>query len=68
MIQALARLKVLADTEYEVGDKVLTLIGNKWIPAVITKPINKAGNYGVRFKAGPKMANWVSSPAQLKKV
>ena len=53
---------------YAVGDKVLTLIGGKWLPAVITKPPHKeTGNYGVRVKAGTRTINTVSSTDQLKK-
>lgn len=55
------------DQNYQVGDQVLTQVGSRWIPAVITKPINAAGNYGVRFKVGAKVMNYVSSPDQLKK-
>ena len=53
--------------DYQVGEQVLTQVGGRWIPAVITKPINAAGNYGVKFKVGSKVINYVSSPDQLKK-
>ena len=56
-----------SDQNYQVGDQVLTQVGGRWIPAVITKPINAAGNYGVKFKVGSKVMNYVSSPDQLKK-
>jgi hypothetical protein len=53
---------------YAVGDKVMTMIGGKWLPAVITKPPHKeTGNYGVRVKAGTRTINTVSSTDQLKK-
>lgn len=55
------------EQDYQVGEKVLTQVGGKWIPATITKPINAAGNYGVRFKVGAKVVNYVSSSDQLKK-
>jgi hypothetical protein len=54
-------------THTQVGEKVLTQVGNQWIPAIITKPINAAGNYGVRFKVGAKVMNYVSSSDQLKR-
>jgi hypothetical protein len=53
--------------EYSVGDSVLTKVGGKWIPAKITKPKNLQGNYGVRFKVGNKVMNYLSSLEQLKK-
>lgn len=56
-----------SDQNYQVGDQVLTQVGGRWLPAVITKPINAAGNYGVKFKVGSKVMNYVSSPDQLKK-
>ena len=62
-------IELLEDTtpEYAVGDKVLTLVGGKWLQAIITKPKNDAGNYGVRFKVGTRTMNYVSSPEQLKR-
>ena len=53
--------------EYSVGDSVLTQVGGKWIPAKITKPKNLQGNYGVRFKVGNKVMNYLSSLEQLKR-
>lgn len=60
--------EVLEHTKYSVGDKVETLVGGRWIPATITKPPHKeTGNYGVRFKVGKKVMNYVSSPNQLRR-
>ena len=60
-------LSLRESTGYSVGDKVQTLIGGKWLPAVITKPPHKeTGNYGVRIKHGKKTINTVSSLEQLK--
>lgn len=57
------------DVTYQVGEKVMTLIGGKWLSATITKPPHaETGNYGVRVKHGTKTINTVSSPNQLKKV
>ena len=53
--------------EYKVGEQVLTQVGGRWVPAVITKPINPQGNYGVKIKVGNRIMNTVSSPKQLKK-
>jgi hypothetical protein len=51
---------------YKVGDKIWTKVGGKWLEGVITKPINKIGNYGVKFKAGGKTHSYVSSPDELR--
>lgn len=65
----LSELQSLSESkdEYSVGDSVLTKVGNKWIPAKITQPKNLQGNYGVRFKVGSKVMNYLSSLDQLKK-
>lgn len=55
--------------KYQVGDKIETLIGGKWLPGVITKPPHKeTKNYGVRLKHAGRIINTVSSLEQLKHV
>ena len=51
---------------YSIGDNVLAKIGYSWVPATITKPKNKQGNYGIRFKAGKKTINYLANDEQLR--
>jgi hypothetical protein len=61
-----ASMRLAATEGYEKGQKVETKVGGRWIKATITGPMNKAGNYPVRFKVGAKTTNYVSSPDQLR--
>lgn len=51
---------------YNVNDKVLAKVGSQWVSAIITKPANKLGNYGIRFKVGKKTINYLANEDQLK--
>jgi hypothetical protein len=56
-----------SEVKYAIGEKIQTKVGGKWIDATITKPPNKNGNYGVRFKVGTTVMNYVSAPVELRK-
>ena len=56
-----------SEVKYAIGEKIQTKVGGRWIDATITKPMNKGGNYGVRFKVGTTSMNYVSAPEELRK-
>ena len=51
---------------YKIGDKIYTRVGGKWHKGHVTTPLNKAGNYGVKFHHGGKTHSYVSSPDELR--
>lgn len=58
--------KMKKSDSYKVGDRVMVKAGGRWNDAIITKPKNPQGNYGIRLtKAG---GNYLASVDQLRLV